>query len=134
MAYRMKTSVQGQIDVSDEPEHIMEMYGPNARTPGTFAANCLLARRLAERGVRFVQLFHMGWDQHTNAPKGLRGQASDTDQPSAALIPDLKQRGLLDDTLIVCGVEFGRTVYCQAHMTDGHYRRDHHPRVYAPWL
>jgi hypothetical protein len=134
LAYRMQTSVPGLTDISDEPKHVVDMYGPNARTPGTFAANCLLARRLAERGVRFVQLFHMGWDQHTNAPKGLRGQTSDTDQPSAALIQDLKQRGLLDDTLIVWGGEFGRTVYCQGNMTDANYGRDHHPRCYTVWL
>jgi hypothetical protein len=134
LAYRMQTSVPELIDVSDESEHVLNMYGPNARTPGTFAANCLLARRLAERGVRFIQLFHMGWDQHTNLPKGIRGQASDTDQPSAALIKDLKRKGLLDDTLVIWGGEFGRTVYCQGNLTATNYGRDHHPRCFTVWL
>lgn len=134
MAYRMQTSVPELIDVSSEPEHVFEMYGPDSRKPGTFAANCLLARRLAERGVRFVQLFHRGWDQHTNLPKQIEGQCRDTDQPSAALIQDLKQRGLLDDTLVVWGGEFGRTVYCQGQLTAENYGRDHHPRCFTMWL
>jgi len=134
LAYRMQTSVPELTDTSDEPEHVFEMYGPNARKPGTFAANCLLARRLAERGVRFIQLFHMGWDQHTKLPAQIRGQCEDTDQPSAALIRDLKQRGLLDDTLIVWGGEFGRTVYCQGELTATDYGRDHHPRCFTVWL
>src|SRR5579864_2875998 len=117
LAYRMQTSVPELTDVSDEPDHIFEMYGPLSRTPGTFAANCLLARRLAERGVRFIQLFHRGWDQHTNLPKQIRGQSKDTDQASAALVQDLKERGLLRDTLVVWGGEFGRTVYCQGKLT-----------------
>ena len=121
-------------DLSNEPEHIFELYGPDARKPGTFAANCLLARRLAERGVRFIQLFHRGWDQHNNLPKQIAGQCRDTDQPSAALIQDLKQRGLLDDTLVVWGGEFGRTVYCQGKLTADDYGRDHHPRCFTMWL
>ncbi len=134
LAYRMQTAVPELIDVSSEPEHIFELYGPDARKPGTFAANCLLARRLAERGVRFIQLFHRGWDQHTSLPKQIAGQCRDTDQPSAALITDLKQRGLLDDTLVVWGGEFGRTVYCQGTLTANDYGRDHHPRCFTVWL
>jgi hypothetical protein len=134
MAYRMQTSVPELIDVSSEPDHIFEMYGPDSRRPGTFAANCLLARRLAERGVRFIQLFHRGWDQHLSLPKQIRGQCHDTDQPSAALVRDLKQRGLLDDTLVVWGGEFGRTVYCQGKLTADDYGRDHHPRCFTIWL
>jgi hypothetical protein len=134
LAYRMQTSVPELIDVSSEPQHIVDLYGPDARTPGTFAANCLLARRLAERGVRFIQLFHRGWDQHTALPKQIVGQCRDTDQASAALITDLKQRGLLDDTLIVWGGEFGRTVYCQGKLTATDYGRDHHPRCFTIWM
>ena len=134
LAYRMQTSVPELTDVSHEPESAFELYGPEARKPGTFAANCLLARRLAERGVRFIQLFHRGWDQHTKLPTQLPGQCRDTDQPSAALIQDLKQRGLLDDTLVVWGGEFGRTVYCQGKLTPDDYGRDHHPRCFTLWL
>ena len=134
LAYRMQTSVPELTDVSQEPEHIFEAYGPDSRKPGTFAANCLLARRLVERGVRFVQLFHRGWDQHTNLPKQIAGQCRDTDQPSAALVEDLAQRGLLDDTLVVWGGEFGRTVYCQGKLTAEDYGRDHHPRCFTMWL
>ena len=134
LAYRMQTSVPELTDVSQEPEHIFDLYGPDARKPGTFAANCLLARRLAERGVRFIQLFHRGWDQHLGLPKAIRGQCRDTDQASAALIRDLKQRGLLDDTLVVWGGEFGRTVYCQGKLTADDYGRDHHPRCFTIWL
>ena len=134
LAYRMQTSVPELTDVSDEPQHIFDLYGPEAKKPGTFAANCLLARRLAERGVRFIQLFHRGWDQHTNLPKQIVGQSRDTDQPSAALITDLKQRGLLEDTLVVWGGEFGRTVYCQGRLTADDYGRDHHPRCFTIWL
>jgi hypothetical protein len=134
MAYRMQTSVPELTDLSREPETVIERYGPDARRPGTFAANCLLARRLAERGVRFIQLFHRGWDQHTNLPKQIVGQCRDTDQPSAALLLDLKQRGLLDDTLVVWGGEFGRTVYCQGTLTPDDYGRDHHPRCFTVWL
>jgi hypothetical protein len=134
MAYRMQTSVPDLIDTSKEPDHVFELYGADARKPGTFAANCLLARRLAERGVRFIQLFHRGWDQHANLPKQIAGQARDTDQPSAALIRDLRQRGLLEDTLVVWGGEFGRTVYCQGKLTADDYGRDHHPRCFTIWL
>lgn len=134
MAYKMQSSVPELTDVSKEPPGTFERYGPDARRPGSFAANCLLARRLAERGVRFVQLFHRGWDQHTLLPKQLPGQARDTDQPCAALIQDLKERGLLDDTLVVWGGEFGRTVYCQGKLTADNYGRDHHPRCFTMWL
>jgi hypothetical protein len=134
MAYKMQTSVPELTDLSKEPEKTFERYGPDARKPGTFAANCLLARRLAERGVRFVQLFHRGWDQHNNLPKQIPGQAHDTDQPSAALIEDLHERGLLDDTLVVWGGEFGRTVYCQGKLTADNYGRDHHPRCFTTWM
>jgi hypothetical protein len=134
LAYRMQTSVPELTDVSKEPARVFEMYGPEARKPGTFAANCLLARRLAERGVRFIQLFHRGWDQHTNLPKQITGQCRDTDQASAALILDLKQRGLLDDTLVIWAGEFGRTVYCQGRLTADDYGRDHHPRCFTLWL
>ncbi|NBV23649.1 MAG: DUF1501 domain-containing protein [Proteobacteria bacterium] len=134
LAYRMQTSVPELTDVSREPAAAFDLYGPEARKPGTFAANCLLARRLAERGVRFIQLFHRGWDQHTKLPTQLPGQCRDTDQPSAALIADLKQRGLLDDTLVVWGGEFGRTVYCQGRLTKADYGRDHHPRSFTIWL
>lgn len=134
MAYRMQMSVPELTDFSKEPKYIFDLYGESARKPGSFAANCLLARRLAERGVRFIQLFHRGWDQHTNLPKQLTGQCRDTDQASAALLLDLKQRGLLDDTLIVWGGEFGRTVYCQGTLTADNYGRDHHPRCFTLWL
>jgi hypothetical protein len=134
LAYRMQSAVPELTDVSNEPEHVFEMYGPESRTPGTFAANCLLARRLCERGVRFVQLFHRGWDQHVNLPKQIRLQCSDTDQGAGALIADLKQRGLLEDTLVVWGGEFGRTVYCQGELTADNYGRDHHPRCFTVWM
>jgi hypothetical protein len=134
MAFRMQTSVPEVTDVSSEPAHIFDLYGPDAQTPGTFAANCLLARRLAERGVKFIQLYHQGWDQHGNLPGGIRTQCRDTDQPSAALITDLRQRGLLDDTLIIWGGEFGRTNYSQGKLTAGDYGRDHHPRCFSIWL
>jgi hypothetical protein len=134
MAYRMQTSVPELTDVSKEPAHVFELYGQDAKKPGTYAANCLLARRLAERGVRFIQLFHRGWDQHTSLPKQITGQCADTDRGSAALVQDLKQRGLLDDTLIVWGGEFGRTVYCQGTLTAEDYGRDHHPRCFTIWL
>jgi hypothetical protein len=134
LAYRMQTSVPELTDVTKEPEHVVALYGPNARKPGTFAANCLLARRLAERGVRFIQLFHRGWDQHANLPKQIAAQCQDTDQASAALIKDLKQRGLLDDTLVIWGGEFGRTVYCQGKLTADDYGRDHHPRCFTIWM
>ena len=133
MAYRMQTSVPELMDLSKEPQHILDMYGPDVHKPGSYAASCLLARRLAERGVRFVQLYKRGWDQHDNLPRDLRLQAASVDQPSAALVMDLKQRGLLDDTLVLWGGEFGRTVYCQGKLTDTNYGRDHHPRCFTMW-
>lgn len=134
LAFRMQTSVPELADVSSESPHTFDLYGPDSRKPGTFAANCLLARRLAERGVRFIQLFHMGWDQHTNLPTQIPNQARDIDQPCAALIKDLKQRGLFDDTLIVWSGEFGRTVYCQGNLSANNYGRDHHPRCFTIWM
>jgi hypothetical protein len=134
MAYKMQTSVPELTDLSKEPDSVFELYGPESRKPGTFAANCLLARRLAERGVRFIQLFHRGWDQHNHLPEQIQLQCKDTDQASAALVMDMKQRGLLDDTLIVWGGEFGRTVYCQGKLTADDYGRDHHPRCFTVWL
>ncbi len=134
MAFRMQTSVPELIDVSNEPEHVLKMYGPDVQQPGTYAANCLLARRLAERDVRFIQLFHRGWDQHGRLPKDLSKQCQTTDQATAALLADLKQRGLLKDTLVVWGGEFGRTVYCQGKLTREDYGRDHHPRCFTIWL
>ncbi|HZT82229.1 MAG TPA: DUF1501 domain-containing protein, partial [Gemmataceae bacterium] len=134
MAFRMQTSVPELTDTSKEPKHVFDLYGPESRKPGTYAANWLLARRLAERGVRFIQLFHRGWDQHTHLPRQIAGQCRDTDRASAALILDLKRRGLLDDTLVVWGGEFGRTVYCQGKLTAEDYGRDHHPRCFTIWL
>ncbi len=134
MAFRMQSSVPELTDLSNEPESTFELYGPDSRTPGTYAANCLLARRLLERDVRFVQLFHRGWDQHTDLPSQIRKQCADTDQASAALVIDLAQRGLLEDTLIVWGGEFGRTVYSQGKLTADNYGRDHHPRCFTMWL
>ncbi|MBI1319474.1 MAG: DUF1501 domain-containing protein [Candidatus Hydrogenedens sp.] len=134
LAYRMQTSVPELTDLSDEPESTLEMYGPEAQTRGTYASNCLLARRLAERGVRFIQLYHMGWDQHGELPKQLPGQCRDTDQPTAALIKDLKQRGMLDDTLVIWGGEFGRTIYSQGTLTETNYGRDHHPKNFTIFL
>ena len=134
LAYRMQSSVPELTDLSTEPESVFEAYGPESRKRGTYAANCILARRLCERGVRFVQLFHMGWDQHKGLPKQLAGQTYDTDQPTAALIRDLENRGLLDDTLIIWGGEFGRTVYCQGTLTETDYGRDHHPRCFTIFL
>jgi hypothetical protein len=134
MAFRMQTSVPEALDVSREPESIFALYGPDARKPGTFAANCLLARRLAERGVKFIQLYHQGWDHHGGLPKGIVTQCRETDQPAAALVRDLKQRGLLEDTLVVWGGEFGRTNYSQGKLTATDYGRDHHPRCFTMWL
>ena len=134
MAYRMQTSVPELTDLSKEPASTFELYGPDSRKPGTYAANCILARRLTERGVRFIQLYHRGWDQHSNLPKEIRSQCLQTDQPSAALIQDLKQRGMLDDTLVVWGGEFGRTVYSQGTLTEENYGRDHHPRCFSVWM
>ena len=134
MAFRMQHSVPELTDLSKEPASTFEMYGPDSRTPGTYAANCILARRLAERGVRFIQLFHRGWDQHNNLPKEIREQCGQTDQASAALVQDLKQRGMLKDTLVVWGGEFGRTVYSQGTLTEDNYGRDHHPRCFCIWM
>jgi hypothetical protein len=134
LAYRMQTSVPDVTDFSKEPKHVLDLYGPDVRTPGTFAANCLLARRLAERGVRFIQLYHQGWDQHGDLPRAIRGQARETDQPGAALLTDLKRRGMLDETLVIWGGEFGRTSYSQGKLTKDNYGRDHHPRCFTVWL
>ena len=134
MAYRMQTAVPEVTDLSKEPEDIVKLYGPECLVPGTFAANCLLARKLSESGVRFVQLYHQGWDGHNNLPSEIKGQCMDTDQASAALITDLKQRGLLDETLVIWGGEFGRTNYCQGALTKENYGRDHHPRCFSIWM
>jgi hypothetical protein len=134
LAYRMQMSVPELTDLSGEPPSVLDLYGPDVRKPGSYAANCLLARRLAERGVRFIQLYHMGWDQHNNLPAQIRSQCGDTDRPSAALIKDLKQRGLLDDTLVIWGGEFGRTIYSQGELTADNYGRDHHPRCFSLWM
>ena len=134
LAFRMQASVPDLTDTSKEPQNVLDLYGPDVKKPGTYAANCLLARRLAERDVRFVQLFHMGWDHHGGLPAAIKGQCSDTDQPTAGLIQDLKQRGLLDDTLIVWGGEFGRTIYSQGTLTETTYGRDHHPRCFTLFL
>ncbi len=134
LAFRMQTSVPELTDTSKEPDHIFKLYGDDSRKPGTFASNCLLARRLCERGVRFVQLFHRGWDQHATLPTKIAQQCAATDQASAALVLDLAQRGLLKDTLVVWGGEFGRTVYCQGRLTKTDYGRDHHPRCFSIWV
>ena len=134
LAYRMQTSVPGLIDFSDEPQHVLEAYGPDVQRRGSYAYNCLLARRLAERDVRFIQLFHMGWDQHLTLPKQLPGQCKDVDQPTTALVNDLKQRGMLDDTLVIWGGEFGRTSYCQGELNAETYGRDHHPACFSLWM
>jgi Protein of unknown function (DUF1501) len=134
MAFRMQASVPELTDLTHEPEHILDLYGAEVHKTGSFARNCLLARRMVERGVRFIQLFHRGWDHHVGLPKKLRGQAYDVDQPAAALLKDLKQRGLLDDTLVVFGGEFGRTTYCQGKLTRTEYGRDHHPRCFSVWM
>jgi Protein of unknown function (DUF1501) len=134
MAFRMQSSVPDLMDFSNEPKHVLESYGPDVNTPGTFAACCLLARRLAERDVRFVQIFHRGWDQHGNVAGDLPMQCKDVDQPSYALVTDLKRRGLLEDTLVLWGGEFGRTVYCQGGLTKDNYGRDHHPRCFPTWM
>lgn len=134
MAYRMQSSVPETTSIADEPESTFELYGEDARKPGTFAANCVLARRLAERGTRFIQLYHQGWDHHGNLPQLIKGQAKEVDQASAALVKDLKQRGLLDDTLVIWGGEFGRTSYSQGALTKETYGRDHHPRCFSIWM
>ena len=134
MAYRMQTEVPEVMDLSKEPDSIVKLYGPDCLVPGTFAANCLLARKLSEKGVRFVQLYHQGWDQHGNLPFEIRSQAKDVDQASAALVTDLKQQGLLDETLVIWGGEFGRTSYTQGKLTADNYGRDHHPRCFTIWM
>jgi uncharacterized protein (DUF1501 family) len=134
MSFRMQSSVPEVNDMSTEPEHTFDLYGPDAKKPGTFAANCLLARRLAERGVKFIQLYHQGWDQHGGLPNGIRTACRETDQPAAALLTDLKQRGLLDETLVIWGGEFGRTNYSQGKLTATDYGRDHHPRCFSMWM
>ena len=134
MAFKMQASVPELTDLSKEPAHTFELYGEEARRPGTFAANCLMARRLAERGVRFIQLYHRAWDHHSKLPNLIKGVARQVDQPSAGLIQDLKERGLLDDTLVIWGGEFGRTVYCQGKLTREDYGRDHHPRCFTMWM
>jgi uncharacterized protein (DUF1501 family) len=134
LAFRMQMSVPELIDVTQEPQSVLDLYGPEATQVGKYAYNCLLARRLAERGVRFIQLYHRGWDAHGNAPKGVKDQCRDTDQATTALILDLKQRGMLDDTLVIWGGEFGRTVYCQGKLAPNNYGRDHHPNCFTYWL
>ena len=134
MAFRMQASVPELIDLRDEPDSVKKLYGPEVEKAGSFARNCLLARRMAERGVRFVQVFHRGWDHHSTLPAKMRGQCKDVDQPWAALIQDLKMRGMLEDTLVVCSGEFGRTVYCQGKQDATDYGRDHHPRCFTAWL
>lgn len=134
MAFRMQTSVPEITDTSGEPDYIYEMYGPDSRTPGTFASNCLLARRLAEKGVKFIQLYHRGWDHHDFLPRNIKGTCKVTDQPSAALVLDLKQRGLLEDTLVIWGGEFGRTNYSQGTLSKENYGRDHHPKCFSMWM
>jgi hypothetical protein len=134
MAYRMQTAVPDVMDLSKEPDSIVNLYGPDCLVPGTFAANCLLARKLSESGVRFVQLYHQGWDQHGNLPFEIAKQAKDVDQASAALVTDLKQRGLLDETLVIWGGEFGRTSYTQGKLSMDNYGRDHHPRCFSIWM
>jgi len=134
MSYRMQTSVPEVMDLSAEKPETFALYGPDAKKPGTFAANCLLARRLAEKGVKFIQLYHQGWDQHGDLPRAISVQCQETDQASAALITDLKQRGLLEDTLVIWGGEFGRTSYSQGKLTADNYGRDHHPRCFSLWM
>lgn len=134
MAYRMQTSVPEAMDLDGEPESTYTLYGEDARKPGTFAANCLQARRMAERGVKFIQLYHQGWDHHGGLPGGMKTQCKETDQPCAALLQDLKQRGMLDETLVIWGGEFGRTNYSQGKLTDTNYGRDHHPRCFSAWM
>jgi hypothetical protein len=134
LAFRMQSSIPEVTDFSSEPQHVLDMYGPSVLDKGSYAANCLLARRLAQRGVRFIQLFHQDWDHHGGLPGGIRGLCQETDQPSAALLKDLKQHGMLEDTLVVWGGEFGRTNYCQGKLTGSDYGRDHHPRCFSIWM
>jgi hypothetical protein len=134
MAFRMQSAVPELTNIKDEPKNILDLYGPDVHKPGTFAASCLLARRLAERDVRFVQIFHRGWDQHGNIAGDLPNQCRDIDQPAYALIQDLKLKGLLEDTLVIWGGEFGRTIYCQGGLTKDNYGRDHHPKCFTIWM
>ena len=134
MAFRMQASVPELVDISSESQHILDLYGEDVNNPGTFGHNCLLARRMAEQGVRFVQIFHRGWDHHRNLPQSLRRQTKEVDQPAWALVQDLKQRGMLEDTLVIWGGEFGRTIYSQGKLTKQDYGRDHHPKCYTMWL
>ncbi len=134
MAYRMQTSVPEVMDISKEPDEVFEMYGPDSRDPGTYAANCILARKLLEKDVKFVQLYHQGWDHHGGLPSGIQKQCKDIDQPTAAFVKDLKRRGLLEDTLVIWGGEFGRTVYSQGKLLPNDYGRDHHPRCFTMWM
>lgn len=134
MAYRMQMSVPEATDLTREPKSVLDTYGPDVNRPGSFARNCLLARRFLEKGVRYVQLFHAGWDQHQNLPTQLKVQCQDTDQPSAALVKDLKRLGLLEDTLVIWGGEFSRTVFVQGDAKAKTYGRDHHPRCFSIWM
>ena len=134
MAYRMQSSVPDAVDLTTETDEVFSLYGPDSKEAGTFANNCIMARRLAERGVKFIQLYHQGWDQHGNCPKGVKNQCQETDQASAALITDLKRRGLLDATLVIWGGEFGRTAYSQGKLTADNYGRDHHPACFPLWM
>ena len=134
MAFRMQSSVPELVDISSEPQHVLDLYGEDVNKPGTFGHNCLLARRMAERDVRFVQIFHRGWDQHRDLPKNIRRQTKEVDQPAWALVTDLKRRGLLEDTLVIWGGEFGRTIYSQGTLTKDNYGRDHHPKCYSMWF
>ena len=134
MAFRMQASVPELTDLKTEPDHVFEQYGKDAKSPGKFAYNCILARRMLERGVPFVQLFHRGWDQHGNCPRDVRRQCEDVDQPAAALVRDLKQRGMLEDTIVICGGEFGRTIYSQGSLTKDNHGRDHHGRCFTMWM
>ena len=134
MAFRMQAEVPDLMDISKEPQHVKDLYGPAVEKPGSFARNCLLARRMAEKGVRFLQLFHRGWDQHGSLPSKLRQQCEDIDQPCAGLIKDLKERGMFDDTLVICGGEFGRTIYSQGKLTKDNHGRDHHGRCFTTWM
>jgi len=134
LAFRMQSEVPGLMDIEGEPDHVKELYGPQTDKPGSFARNCLLARRMAEKGVRYIQLFHRGWDQHGALPSKIRQQCEDIDQPAAALLKDLDQRGMLEDTLVVFGGEFGRTIYSQGKLTKDNHGRDHHGRCFSMWM
>jgi uncharacterized protein (DUF1501 family) len=134
MAFRMQTSIPDVVSTADETDEVFELYGPDSRDPGSYASNCILARKLLEKDVKFVQLYHQGWDHHSGLPGGMAQQCKDTDQPTAAFIKDLKRRGLLEDTLVIWGGEFGRTVYSQGKLKADDYGRDHHPRCFTMWM